>query len=298
VYAPGSTFKPLVAIAALENGRADGATAYGCPGFFQIGNAVFRCWRRSGHGTLQMQGALEQSCNAYFCQLGLQCGYERIYHMAEAVGFGLRTGIELPGEASGLVPNDAWKRATQGDGWRSGDTCNVSIGQGPILATPLQMAVFTAAIANKGTVYRPRLVLGIGDQAGDGAAHGGGAGEGRPRASLRRGVVANRMGWSAETMRVVRQGMYDVVHAETGTGKRARIGGVEMAGKTGSAEYGPDAARKKYAWMIAFAPFATPRYAIAMVIEDGESGGKTTAPRIRYVMQGVFRIEQGHSLPM
>lgn len=270
-YPPGSTFKPLVAVAALENGRASPDQVFECPGYFKLGRMVMRCWRRSGHGRLAMRKALEQSCNAYFCQLGLQAGYECIYHMAAAVGFGRRTGIELGAELPGLLPDNEWKVKKFGDAWRAGDTCNVSIGQGPILVTPLQMAVFAATLANGGHVYRPRLTR-----------RGG-------RAAV--GDLVNDMRWSPETLQTVRGGMHDVVQAERGTGKRARIPGVEMAGKTGSAEYGPRSNRKKYAWMILFAPFERPRYAAALVIEDGISGGITAAPRLRRMMEVIFGMD-------
>ena len=271
VYPPGSTFKPVVAIAALENRRATGDTEFACPGYYMVGKRRIDCWSRRGHGRIGMRKAIEQSCNSYFCQLGLQCGYVRVYHMAEAIGFGYRTEVELPGEARGLLPGDAWKRkAYNGDGWRDGDTCNVSIGQGALLVTPVQMAVFAAALANGGRVWRPRLVM---------RRDGSTAGE-----------LANEMGWSPATMAVVRGGMHDVVQAENGTGKRARIPGIEMAGKTGSAEYGPPSDRKKHAWMILFAPYREPRYAAALVIEDGVSGGITTAPRMREIMKSIFGV--------
>jgi len=267
-YPPGSTFKPCVAVAALENRRATAHQPLECPGYFEVGGVRFRCWRKNGHGRLGMRKALEQSCNAYFCQLGLQAGYECIYHMAAALGFGRETGIELAAELPGLLPNNSWKVRKSGDEWRAGDTCNVSIGQGPLLVTPLQMAMFAATLANGGVVYRPRLT--------------------RRGGRLAEGELANSMGWSSETLEVVRGGMHDVVQSETGTGKRARVAGIEMGGKTGSAEYGPRSDRKKHAWMIAFAPFDNPEYAVALVIEDGISGGMTAAPRMRVLMEGIF----------
>ena len=265
-YPPGSTFKPIVAIAALENGGISADTHYPCPGYFMLGKKPIRCWRRSGHGSIAMRKSIEQSCNAYFCQLGLKCGYDRIYHMADAFGFGHRTGVALNFEAPGLLPNDSWKRATIKDGWRSGDTCNVSIGQGAMLATPLQMALFAAAIGNSGQVYTPRIVSEPWEE----------------------GNLAQQMAWSASTMATVRGGMFDVVEAETGTGRRARIAGVPMGGKTGTAEYGPREARKKHAWMIAFAPFDATRYGVAIVLEDANSGGRDAAPRIAKLMADAF----------
>ncbi len=265
-YPPGSTFKPLVAIAALENGGVTASTQYGCPGYFELGGVRFRCWRKSGHGSIDMRKSIEQSCNAYYCQLGLKCGYERIYHMADAFGFGHRTGIALDHEMAGLLPNDAWKRRVLKDGWRSGDTCNVSIGQGAILATPLQMALFAAAVGNGGRIYTPRIVSEPWEE----------------------GDLVQEMALSKRTLATVRGGMYDVVEAETGTGRRARIAGVQMGGKTGTAEYGPRDARKKYAWMIAFAPYDNPQYGAVIVLEDAMSGGRNAAPRMAKLMAGVF----------
>lgn len=259
IYPPGSTFKPVVAIAALEGRRANADTTFTCRGHFSLGRIDFSCFRGTVHGPLQLRDAIARSCNPFFCQLGLQCGYDRIYHMAGALGLGSRTGFELGYDQRGILPR---RRS-------DGDTCNVSMGQGALAVTPLQMAVIAAAIANQGTVYRPRLIL-----------------RGEPH-----GRVTNRMGWAAETMRVVRGGMYDVIQAEYGTGRRARVPGVEMAGKTGSAQYGKKGSGKTHAWMLCFAPFERPRYAMAMVIEDGASGGRTVAPRVAQIMEGIFRMD-------
>ncbi|MCE9615848.1 MAG: penicillin-binding protein 2 [Lentisphaerae bacterium] len=274
-YPPGSTFKPLVAIAALENGRATADTIFDCPGYYDMGGFKIACWRTSGHGPLMLRTAIEQSCNAYFCALGVQCGYPRIYHMAEAMGFGHATGIELAHEASGLLPDATWKERVHHDGWRVGDTANISIGQGYLLVTPLQMAVFAATIANGGYVYRPRLV----------AEHA-------------EGDLVNDMRWSPATLEVVRGGMTDVVESPTGTGKRVKLTDVRVAGKTGSAEYGPRDKRRKYAWMITFAPVEAPRYVAVMVIEDAISGGISTAPRLHDVLTGIFALERGLPPPV
>ena len=227
---------------------------------------------------LDVRKALEQSCNAFFCHAGYDCGYERIYHMAYALGLGRKTGIALPGEVSGVLPNDAWKRKHYHEGWRGGDTCNFSIGQGFITVTPIQMALYTAAIANGGTLYHPRLVIGRG---------------GNPAKTHRfiPGRVANQLHWNVMTLETVRGGMFDVVNAPTGTGKRVKIPGMSVAGKTGTAEYGPRYRRKKNTWMIVFAPYTNPRYAIAMIVEDGISGGITVAPRLRHLLMGILKIE-------
>lgn len=274
-YAPGSTFKPVVAAAALEAGRVTPQTTYFCPGYFAVGGVRFHCWRRSGHQRLAMRKAIEQSCNAFFCELGVHCGFERIHEVAHALRFGAATGIRLENESSGLLPDSAWKRKHFGDDWRTGDTCNISIGQGALLATPLQMALFAATLANYGTIYQPRLVRAI--QAPDGTAR-----------RFHEGVVAGRVQWQRETFEVIRDGMYDVVNAPSGTGKRAWTAAVAVAGKTGTAEYGPRSARRKYAWMIAFAPFERPEVAVALVLEDAVSGGRDAAPRVHDLMEAIF----------
>jgi penicillin-binding protein 2 len=267
-YPPGSTFKPVVALAALVNERATPGKTYTCRHVFTLGGREFKCWRKSGHGSIDMHKSIEQSCNVYYFELGRDCGIRRIYHMADAIGVGQRTGIGVPGEALGLLPNDRWKRERFNDGWRPGDTCNLSIGQGFLLVTPLQMAVYTGALANGGYVMRPRLTA---DEQG--------------------GEIVNQLNWSSDVVKLIKGAMEDVVQAKRGTGKRARVPGVRMAGKTGSAQYGPGY-EKTYAWMIAFAPVEKPRYAVALVVEDGVSGGVTAAPRIRVLMEGIFDLEK------
>ncbi len=277
-YAPGSIFKPIVAIAALESKAIKPDTEYDCPGYFKLGNSTFHCWKRSGHGTIDVRKALEQSCNVFFFNTGQECGYERIYYMAAAVGLGYKTGIPLPGEVSGLLPNNAWKQQKYHDSWRSGDTCNLSIGQGALAVTPIQMALYVAAIANGGTLYHPRLILQQGAKAST-------------QHRWTPGKVANQLNWSMLTLETVRGGMFDVVNAPTGSGKRLRIPGLMMAGKTGTAEVGPRHNRRKNTWMIMFAPYTNPRYAISMVVEDGISGGITVAPRLRHLMLGIQQLK-------
>lgn len=270
IYPPGSIFKPVVVMAALDNNKAVESTMFHCPGYFQLGNVRFHCWNKEGHGTIGMRKAIEQSCNAYFCQLGLACGNDLIHGMAAKLGFGKKTGIEVGMESSGLLPDDGWKKRVMHEGWRKGDTCNFSIGQGALNVTPLQVAVYVAAIANGGNVYRPRILK---NERGE-------------------GELVRKMQWPKEALRVLKSGMHDVIQADTGTGKRARIPDVEMAGKTGTAEYGAKTGHKKYGWMIVFAPFDSPRYAMVMVIEEAISGGVTIAPRMREIAQGIFSIEK------
>lgn len=274
VYAPGSIFKPVTALAALQHGVSPGM-AVNCPGYYMIGSKPMRCWNPNGHGRVDLRRGIEQSCNVYFAAVGTRCGAEAISEMAFQFGLGAKTGIALDREAAGLVPTPEWKKKTWRDDWRAGDTCNISIGQGALSVTPLQMAVVAATLANGGTVYAPRLVLGVRDWRGNTITNFGAA-------------VVRRVPVDPAAMRVVREGMRDVVMAPTGTGQRARIPGIEMAGKTGTAEYGEKEDRRKHGWMLCFAPYDHPRYAVAMVVDDAVSGGLTVGPRIRGLMMGIF----------
>jgi penicillin-binding protein 2 len=270
-YAPGSIFKPVVALAALENNQATKDTTFECDGVLHVGNTSFRCWTRGRHGVLNMQEALMRSCNVYFYGLGMRMGHEYITHMAAALGLGQKTGIDLPYELPGLVPDAAWVRANRDHGWRVGDTCNLSIGQGALTVTPLQMAMVTAAIANGGHLYRPRLIMGV-RQPGQ---------TGYRELPVK---VSNELNWSPSSLQVVREGMRDVVMAERGTGKLAQVDGVTIAGKTGTAEYGRKEEGRKRGWMIAFAPYEAPRYAVVVLVEDALSGGTTAAPKVKFML--------------
>lgn len=276
VFAPGSTFKPVVALAALENRKASAGTSFSCPGYFSLGRARFDCWYHPGHGTLNLREGIQHSCNVYFFHLGLLCGVDAIANMARALGFGRRTGILLDYESPGLVPDNAWKLKNFRDKWRDGDTCNLSIGQGALGATPVQMGLYAAALANGGTLYKPRLVAGVRKPG---------------TADFVRSPpeVANELNWAPSHIRLVREGMHDVVMSPRGTGRLAAVPGVDMAGKTGTAEYGKKGEGHKFGWMIAFAPFDRPRYAIVMMVEEAVTGGQTVAPRMKQVMGGLFR---------
>lgn len=277
VYAPGSIFKPVTALAALNSGTVSGGGTVNCPGYFMIGNKAMKCWNPNGHGVVDLRRGIEQSCNTYFITIGLKCGNDAISDMAKLLGMGAKTGIDLEREAAGIVPTPEWKQKYWRDDWRNGDTCNFSIGQGALAVTPLQMAVLASALANGGDVFRPRLVLGLRDVSGITVSN--------YPATLVRHVPLD-----SEVMRQVRKGMYDVVMAPTGTGGRARIPGVEMAAKTGTAEYGEKEDRKKHGWMILFAPYDKPRYAVAMVVDDAVSGGFTVGPRLHDLMRGIFQV--------
>lgn len=277
LYAPGSIFKPLVALAALAQG-VDPDLTLECPGYFELGNQQFACYMGAAHGRVNFRRAIRVSCNVYFYQLGMKCGYDGIYNMALAAGFGQKTGISLDGESTGFLPGKAWKRQAFGEAWRDGDTCNIAIGQGALQVTPLQMAMLTATIANDGCLYQPHLVMA----------------EREPNTAEFQAippVIVRRMQWPAEHLALVKSGMRDVVQDAEGTGRLAQLEGVTMAGKTGTAEYGRKGAGQKHGWMILFAPFEHPRYAVAIVMDDAVSGGISVGPRMRQLMREIFAGE-------
>jgi len=262
-YAPGSTFKPVTAIAALSQPGFNPEETFLCEGAFVLGSMRLRCWNTYGHGAVALRKAIEQSCNTFFCHLGHTLGYDAIYAQAQKVGLGVPTGIDLPAESRGLLPTAEWKEKAMKDKWRPGDTCQLSIGQGLLLTTPLQMAMLTSVFANGGVLYRPRL------------AKGADAGE-----------RVSAAGWPQAAVALVRDGMRDV--ASVGTGRRVQVRGLDVAAKTGTAEYDAGGVRRKNTWITAFAPFDRPTAALAIVVENGESGGQTVAPMAREVLVSMF----------
>ena len=270
-YAPGSIVKPLIALAALECGAIEPATVHNCTGVYTRYGLKIRCASRWGHGELELVPALRFSCNPYFMDAGIEATLENIQPILAAAGFGRRPAIDLPSAAAGLLPSREYALRARGSRhpWGVADTALISIGQGLSVLTPLQAAMYTAAIANGGLLYRPFLVRSILN--GDGTAW-------RNTAP----VVESRLPVRPEHLAVVRQGMHEVVAHERGSGANAHNDIIDLAGKTGSAEVTHrDRPTTKNTWFIAFGPFADPRYACAMLVEEGDSGGRTAAPRVR-----------------
>lgn len=286
-YAPGSTFKIVMAAAALEEGVIAPTTTFYCPGYLSVYNTVFRCGKASGHGMVDLQRAITQSCNVFFYQAGIRLEIGRIAQYAKRLGLGAPTGVDLPYELGGLVPSPEWKMRVFKAPWYGGETVSVAIGQGQVSATPLQMARLAAAVANGGRLVRPHLVLSGGPPSPDGGS--GGAGEPPP---LERDVGLKRT-----TLEAIRRGMKAVV-AE-GTGWRARLPGVAVAGKTGSAQVVARARLEKtpsaramlpHGWFVAFAPADDPRIALAVLVEHGGSGGEAAAPVARDILAAFFGV--------
>ena len=263
-YAPGSTFKPVVALAALTLG-VPAEVRYDCTGVFELGPMRLRCASRWGHGSLDLRHALMKSCNPYFCNLGFDIGTNAVCRAAEAFGLGSKTGLDFGVDMAGTVPDAEWKSRMYGEKWYQGDLAQMSIGQGMLLVSPLQMALLAGAI---GTGYRVTPHL----KAGDASAR-------------------TPLPFAAEHLQVVREGMRMVVAGDgesRGTGWRGGDGvAMPVSGKTGTAEIGRGASRRKNTWFIAYAPSDAPRVAVALVIENGESGGGTAAPKVAEILKRV-----------
>jgi penicillin-binding protein 2 len=270
VYPPGSTFKPVVALAAVEAGLATPDYRVSCNGSTTLGNHTFHCWKKGGHGTLDLEGGLKNSCDVFFYETARRLGIDKIQEVALKLGMGAPTGIEVPGEKSGFIPSRAWKQKRYGVAWQQGDTMSCGIGQGYVTATPLQMALEVSRIAS-GRNISPRLVHMVGSEL------------------TRRETVAP-LDVSEVGLARVREGMNQVTNVPGGTAYQFRIQepGFEMAGKTGTAQVRAysqeehlhgvtknaalDWKLRDHGLFIAFAPVAQPKYACACIVEHGSDG--------------------------
>jgi len=270
-YSPGSIFKLTIAVGGLNFGAIAESTTFFCPGFAQFYGRPFACWKNGGHGVLNLTGAIQNSCNVYFYNVGRRLGVDRIAEAAESLGLGAeKTGIDLPGEKGGVIPSEAWSRSERQSPWYPGETISVAIGQGPVLVTPVQIAVHTAILANRGKRPVPRLF----NTGGPGSIPAGlGAGTGSGSDRIPSGVF--------ET---VINGMWRCVN-EGGTGKGAKVEGFDVCGKTGSTQtIGRETAERlglkvmPHSWFTGFAPRDNPRVVVTILVEFGGMGGATAAP--------------------
>jgi len=287
-YAPGSTFKIVMAIAGLEEGVITPETTVYCPGRVYHYGTLFRCGREGGHGVVDLKTAIAQSCNVYFYQLGVRLEINRIAQWARKLGLGALTGVDLPHEVTGLIPDPAWKQRVLHVPWYAGETVSVAIGQGQVSATPLQMARLAAVVANGGRLVRPRLLRAL-------------SGVFLPPctddSSAPCATMPVELGLKPSTIAAVREGMRLVV-AE-GTGQRARLGSVVVCGKTGSAQVvaktrvGPETKPRiaAHGWFIGFAPLENPKVAFAFLVEHGGSGGGAAAPVAHEVLAHYFGVQ-------
>ncbi len=278
-YPPGSIFKLIVAIAGLESGAITPDTKYNCVGRFYLGNVKFDDWKKGGHGTLDLRGAIVNSCNVYFYQAGLRTGIDEIVKVSRAFGLGEAPGLGLGDEAKGHLP----KPHQKGRGhppWTAGNTVVSSIGQGMVVTSPMQLLVMVSAIANGGTIYRPWVVKKIVSLSGEVLE------EYEPE-------VIRQVGVKPETLAIIRQGMLGVV--EEGTGARSRVPGVAIGGKTGTAQVVKKGEEKRHAdlkdhaWFASFAPVDDPRIAVVVLVENGGFGGLVAAPVAKAVYEAAFQ---------
>lgn len=281
-YPLGSAFKPMVGLAGLEARVVSRDTTFHCPGAFYLPGVSrpWRCYHNNQHGWIALEDALKRSCNVYFYNLGRALGVEGMCDMASRLHFGEKTGIVLPMEDSGINPDEAWRQSSDPRAepfrvWYTGNTINLSIGQGPLEATPLQAACSYAALANGGTYYHPRLVSKI---------VGGGQDTVSP-------VRSEAIGVSERSLRVIKEGMRRVVQEQGGTAYRVfeDVSFLKVAGKTGTAQYGAGN-ELSYTWFAGYAPCDSPRIVVVALIEEGETGGATSAPVAKQVLVDFFTL--------
>ncbi|MGB0505776.1 MAG: penicillin-binding protein 2 [Pikeienuella sp.] len=283
LYPPGSTFKMIVAMAALEKGVVTPGEKIFCNSKYRLGDRDFHCWKRGGHGQMHVRDALKQSCDVYFYEIARRVGVDNIAEMARRFGLGEAPDVSISAVRSGLIPTKDWKRASQGQGWLVGDTLNVGIGQGYVLASPIQLATMVARIAGNGKATAPRL---ISEMNGEASAL----------------LDAPDLGVSTGTLKLIREAMFAVSNEKRGTAFRSRIDDKEfaMAGKTGTSQVrritkaeraqgvfkNEDLPweRRDHALFVGFAPYDNPKYAISVIVEHGGGGSKAAAPIARDVM--------------
>ncbi|MEO6298905.1 MAG: penicillin-binding protein 2, partial [Paracoccaceae bacterium] len=286
VYPPGSTFKMVTALAALDDGKIDLDTSVNCPGYLESGGRRFHCWRAGGHGRVNVRDALRESCDVFFYDVAQRVGIDKMALMGERLGLGQRHDLPMSAISEGLLPNKEWKQTKYKQDWRIGDTINAAIGQGYVLASPLQLAVMAARVAT-GRAVAPRLIREI---------------DGKEVTK----VEAAPLGIDTSKISAVRDGMAQVVNSQHGTGYSARIANdaMQMAGKSGTSQVRNISAAERetgvvgnndlpwkqrdHALFVCFAPVDNPRYAVAVVVEHGGGGSSVAAPIARDAMLRVL----------
>ncbi len=277
-YPPASAYKPVVALAALNNGTVTENSTIYCPASITIGRTVMRNWTKTPEGSINVKRALARSTNTWFYQVGIDVGPSSFLNLSRRLGFGERTGLPLIGETPGLVPSDEWMLKNEKRRILDGDTANLSIGQGSLLASPLQVAQAMAGIANGGALPKLQLVRQVQDT----------------RGRVVQASVPERKTWlgvDEDAVRVVQEGMSDVVNAGGGTGRSAGLSYTTLCGKTGTAQWGDPSKNQRLAWFAGFLPEDNPRYAFAVLYEGrpGEtvSGGRMAAPMVKKFFEGI-----------
>jgi len=285
VYPPGSTIKPFVAVAALAEGVIEPDEEIHCPGYYRVGRRRFRCWKAAGHGNVDLYDAIVESCDTYFYEIGRRLGIEKLAEWFRHFGFGARTGVDLDGEKTGLVPDPAWKRRRTDEPWQGGETVITAIGQGSLLATPLQLAHAYALLLGRGRAVPPHLRAGF-------------LNTGRPappRPPKPRAVTVPALR-ALPSLAPVTSALEGVVQDRDGTGRGAALRTVDVGGKTGTAQVVRQAERgeelegtlRDHAWFVGYAPVADPELIVVVLLEHGGSGGRDAAPVARALLRSYF----------
>jgi penicillin-binding protein 2 len=291
-YSPGSTFKIVVATAALEEGLVTPDFKVNCPGGATFFGRYYKCHLKGGHGVVDMRHAIEKSCNVYFYTLGNMLGVDKIYKWAQKLGLAGKTGIDLPNEQESIVPNTEWKFKRSGERWYPGETISVAIGQGQVSVTPASLAVMISTVANGGTRVTPHVIKAVND--------------GNGWKSVPAPAVADHVAFKPETLAALRDGLWMVVNAH-GTGGRGKVEGRDVSGKTGTAQVisNEGKARAKasgkdlrdHGWFVFFAPRDNPEIAGVIFGEHNEHGF-LGAPIAKHVIETYFAKKEGKPLPV
>ncbi len=282
IYPPGSTYKLVLAAAALEDGIINERWTASCPGWYRFGNRVFRCHRAEGHGSVNVVEAIQKSCNVFFYQLMLKVGFDRWSNYGRLFGFGQRTGVGSFEETGGILPTTDYYNRIYGVGqWTRGNLISLAIGQGELSVTPMQMAVYAMLLANEGNYHQPHMVSHIYDF--------------KSRNIFELPYETNQVQLSKSTWDILRRSMNLVVDYDGGTGRGAQVRGVSSAGKTGTSQ---NPHGENHAWYIGFAPYDNPKIAVAVVIENIGGGGRYAAPvagrLIERYLQGTIVRDRPH----
>ena len=288
VYPPGSTYKIVTALAGLAEGVITEHTTFYCPGHYYFGRRLYRCWKHSGHGTVDVRRAITESCDVFFYQTGQRLGVDRLAAYAKKLGLGARSGIELEHEKGGIVPTKDWKRKRFKEKWHEGETLSVAIGQGFNNMTPLQICLMTMAVANGGKIYKPQIVESVKTT------------DGEIIEQLTPELLSELSDREKQYLPILEDGLYGVVQGKRGTARNVRIEGLTVAGKTGTAQVVRLAQYKglkeqdipykfrDHAWFTCYAPADNPKIAVTVLVEHGLHGGSGAGPIARVVLKKYF----------
>lgn len=277
-YPPGSIFKIVLALKALESKVINEKTSFSCRGSFPFGKRVFKCWKKGGHGSVAIHRGIVESCDVFFYNVGLKLGIDRIHEMADMIGLEKPTGIDLPGEKHGLVPSSEWKKKTYGEPWYEGETVSVAIGQGAVWLTPIQLVQLSTFVANEGVTFKPQIVNRIVSP------------EGKTIKTFEPVIHSNAQ-LRKEVTKTVKEAMQGVVNEPSGTAYGSRIQYVHMGGKTGTAQSVGEKGKNlgDHAWFIAFAPVEEPAISISVLVEYGGHGSSVAAPVAKAISENLFK---------